>query len=310
MWSILIADNYPQSCQDYLEKCGFHVVYHPGIDRDELLKISSGFDVIIARISTPIDRDIVYNSNQLKVVASPTAGTNHIDLDACHSRGIKVFSAQGANAQSVAELLFALLFQVNRNIAEAITHVKSYGWNKYEFLGHELFGKTIGICGLGQIGRQIVTLGKAFGMQILTSDPYIKENNEIVNISLHDLFKRSDIVTLHVPLTTETEGFIGRELLESLPKNAIVANLSRGEIINENALNELLAGTRSDLRYLADVVCNEPRPGEKLVAPAYVHYPNTYITPHIGAWTVEAQERAGMIIAKKIHSFYQQTTVV
>jgi D-3-phosphoglycerate dehydrogenase len=283
-WRVLICDELEADAQATLRRAGLEVVYVPGIPRERLLAEAAAADVLIVRVSTPVDRAVVQAAPRLKVVAMPGTGLDHIDTAACAERGVRVISAPGANTESVAELVLGLMISVARHLPEALAHTATGGWDKRLFMGEELAGKTLGLVGRGRIGSRVAELAAAFHMRVLASDPAVAGT-----LSLDEVLQASDYVSVHVPLLPATRHLIGARELGLLRPGAVLLNLSRGGVVDESALE-----ARHDVTYVADVLEDEPRPGEAMAPRRH------RLTPHIGAWTAQAQRRAALDIVEQI----------
>ncbi|HVB10713.1 MAG TPA: hydroxyacid dehydrogenase [Bacillota bacterium] len=283
-WRVLICDDFEPDAQAALRRAGLDVAYIPGIDRQALLKEAASADVLVVRVSTPVDRAVLNAGAHLKIVAMPGSGVDHIDLRACAERGIRVVSAPGANAESVAELTLGLMLALSRHLPEALLHTAAGGWDKRLFLGAELQGKTIGLVGRGRIGARVAELAAAFGMKVLVSDPAVPDS-----LALDELLPAADFVSVHVPLLPATRHLIGAAQLARLRPGAVLMNLSRGGIVDETAVLD-----RPDILYVADVMEGEPPAGGHADPRPWPR------TPHIGAWTQEAQRRAAFETVEQI----------
>lgn len=296
---VLVCDKIHEAGLRKLRDAGFEVTVADGISHEELLRVVSEYDAIIVRSRTKVSRDIIEAAKKLKVIARAGAGTDNIDLNAAHERGVKVVCAGDAVTNATAELTIALMLALSRNICSLNDEMKRGGWPKGKYEGVELMGKTIGIIGVGRIGRRVAELAKAFGMEVLLNDvaPIPEEFLKKVSgriLPLIDLLKMSDYITLHVSLTPSTMKLLNKENMQFIKWGAFLVNTSRGAVIDEDALYEALVTGR--LRGAAlDVYSVEPPVNKKLL-----ELPNVICTPHIGAQTVEAQERASLEVASKI----------
>lgn len=280
------------------------VEYAPKISQTELKKIIGDFDAIVSRGTCPVREDVIRLGTRLQVIATAGAGTNHIDVEFARSRGIKVINASGANAYSVAELTLGLLLSLLRRVPEADREVKLERiYDKNRYLGREAAGKTLGLIGIGQIGFKVAKVCQSMEMRVLAYDPYVRrEIAEDAGIELADLesvFARSDVISVHVPLTEETRGVINAKNLALTRPGSYVINMSRGEIADEAAVAEAL-NIGQLAGYATDVICQEPAPGEKIQDRPLLDCGNLVITPHMGAWTVEAQEKATLLTAQRV----------
>jgi D-3-phosphoglycerate dehydrogenase len=267
-----------------------------GASRDELLARLPGAAGLVVRSATRVDAELIAAGPALRVVGRAGTGTDNIDLEAATRAGILVVNAPSANALSAAEHTLALLLALARRVPEGDRSVRSGGWERKRLGGVELAGKTLGIVGLGRIGRLVAERARAFGMHLLVFDPFVSGDPASAfgaerASGLEDLMARSDFVTLHVPLTPETRGFIGEEVLRHARPGLRLVNTARGGVVDEEALAAALRAGRVAGAAL-DVFASEPPAGSPLLTMAQV-----VVTPHLGASTAEAQARAGVEVA-------------
>lgn len=275
---------------------GLSVEERKGLGEADLLPLVTDIDAWIVRGATKVTRRLIEASPQLRWVARAGAGLDNIDVAAAKERGIDVLNVPGANAVAVVELVFGLLLGLMRHIPAADASVHRGEWDKSKLMGRELRGKTIGIVGLGKIGRGVAQRARAFEMTCLGCDPLVPDDAiramNVEPLPLDALLEQADVLTLHVPLSGETKGMISAERLALLPRGAILVNAARGGLVDEAALvaaldNGAIAGAA------LDVFANEP-PGNSPLA----RHPRVVATPHIGAATAEAQEAVGEEIVR------------
>ncbi len=294
---ILVADSIADSAIESLRK-NFEVIVHH-YSPDELLSEISNFDAIIVRSATEIPREVIKNGLRLKVIGRAGVGVDNIDVKAASEKGIFVVNSPRASTITVAEMTFAFLLGLSRKIVHATNETKNGEWPKKQLKGVELYGKILGFVGCGRIGAEVVSRAHAFGMKCLVYDPYLPPEifakmgvEKIENLDY--LFQESDYITIHALLTDETRGMIGWKELESMKSTAYIVNCARGGIIDEDALYEALKN-RKIAGAALDVFTVEPAKQNKLF-----ELDNLYLSPHIGASTNEAQERAGQITAEQV----------
>ncbi len=294
---ILVADSIADSAIESLRK-NFEVIVHH-YSPDELLSEISNFDAIIVRSATEIPREVIKNGLRLKVIGRAGVGVDNIDVKAASEKGIFVVNSPRASTITVAEMTFAFLLGLSRKIVHATNETKNGEWPKKQLKGVELYGKILGFVGCGRIGAEVVSRAHAFGMKCLVYDPYLPPEifakmgvEKIENLDY--LFQESDYITIHALLTDETRGMIGWKELESMKSTAYIVNCARGGIIDEDALYEALKN-RKIAGAALDVFTVEPAKQNKLF-----ELDNLYVSPHIGASTNEAQERAGQITAEQV----------
>ena len=275
---------------------GLAVEERRGLTEAELLPLVSDVDAWVVRGATKVTRRLIEAAPRLRWVARAGAGIDNIDAVAARERGVLVLNVPGANAVAVAELVFGLLLGLFRQIPAADASLKSGTWDKSRFKGRELRGKTLGIVGLGQIGRAVAQRALAFQMTCVGHDPLVDDDTmrdlDVEPLSLSELLTRSEILTLHVPLGPETKGMIGAAEIDRLPRGAVLVNAARGGLVDEAAVLQALdRGQLSGAVF--DVFAEEPPRGSALPLRNDV-----VATPHIGAATVEAQEAVGEEIVR------------
>jgi D-3-phosphoglycerate dehydrogenase len=279
------------------------------MDRSELLLALQEAEVLWVRLRHRIDSQIMAAAPRLKIIVTPTTGLNHIDVEEARRRGIQVLSLCGENefladVRATAEHTVALILSLLRHVPAALGHVKSGAWNRDQFKGSELFGKTVGVVGYGRLGRIVARYLRAFDTRVVTSDPNVDAASvasEVALVPLSQLLQKSDVVTLHVSLCGETRGFFGREQFAAMKTGAWFINTSRGELVDESALLGALRSGQLGGAAL-DVLCEEHSNGtgnNPLVDFAREH-DNLIITPHIGGCTAESMEKTELFLAKKL----------
>lgn len=293
---VLVSDTISEKGLDVLQK-KYDVVmkeYLPG----ELLNNIENFDALIVRSRTKVTRNVIDAGKNLKVIGRAGVGVDNIDVSYATNKRIPVVFAPRASTISVAELTFGHMLCLARMIPQAHMSLKKRKWEKKRFIGVELHGKTLGLVGMGRIGSAVAERAKIFGMKVIVYDPYIsKEMAEKVGatlMSLDDVIKKSDFISIHAMLTDETRGMINKEKLNMMKSTAYIINCARGGIINENDLYDALKENKIAGAAL-DVYNVEPPLNSKLL-----ELDNIIFTPHIGASTHGAQERAGIIVAEQV----------
>ncbi|MBI2547090.1 MAG: hydroxyacid dehydrogenase [Candidatus Aenigmarchaeota archaeon] len=298
---VTAPDYYPKEILSELEPFGH--VDSKKLSREELMKIIGNYDAILARIEIKFDRELLEKADNLKAIATATTGTDHIDLEYAKERGIKVISAPGANAIATAEHTFGMILSLVRNIPWGFESIKNFEYKRSEFLGSELNGKTIGIIGFGRIGCQVGRYAKTFGMKILTYDPYINENlardigAEIV--PLDKLLKDSDIISIHAFASPENENMISNEQFSKMKKTAFLINVSRGSLVDEDALIDALKTNKIQGAAL-DVLKEEPPSRSNNLIDYAKRSNNLIITPHLGGSTKESVYNAAKEVVQKV----------
>lgn len=269
-----------------------------GCSRDELAAILPEYDALIVRSQVQVDAALISAGARLVVIGRAGVGVDNVDLDAATRAGITVVNAPTGNTIAAAEHTLALLYGVARRTAAADASIRRGEWKRSEFTGLELRGRTLGIIGLGKIGQAIAVRTRAMEMVVLGSDPYVTEeqaaNHGVELVDIGELLDRSDVVSVHVPLTRSTRGLIGRKEIARLKPGSIVLNVARGGIVDEGAVAAALAsGHLAGAGF--DVFETEPPADSPLMTA-----PNTLLTPHLGASTAEAQVLVAEEVAAQV----------
>ncbi len=270
-----------------------------GLTKDELASIIGEYDALAVRSETKVTADILARAGKLKIIGRAGVGVDNIDVDVATSRGILVVNSPEGNTLAAAELTFAMLLALARSIPQADQSLRAGKWDRKKFMGSEVYDKTLGVIGLGKIGKEVAKRAQAFGMDILGYDPYLKpEQAEALGIKLADLdtlYAQSDYITVHVPKTKETSGMINAEKLALMKPTVRLINCARGGIIDEQALAAAArAGTIGGAA--VDVFSTEPAQADNPL----LGVPNIITTPHLGASTEEAQVNVAIDIAEQI----------
>lgn len=253
-------------------------------------------DVIVVRSATKVDKAFIDAAKKLKMVIRGGVGLDNIDVDYCNKKGIIVRNTPEASTIAVTELVFALMLDIIRNITKAHTSMKNGQWAK-DLKGSEVYGKTLGIVGLGRIGTEVAKRAKAFGMKVLACEINQKRSEYAEIVSLDEIFRKSDFISLHVPLTDSTKEMINRNTIKKMKDGVVLINTARGKLVNENDLADALISGK--IRYAGlDVYQQEPPAGSPLIS-----LDNVLLTPHLGAQTFENMERIGNIVCEIIKDF-------
>ena len=292
---LLVTDEIdPEGIALLAAESAFVVDESPTLPAAELLERIAQYDAIVGRSATRISTDLLRRAERLKVVGRAGVGVDNIDLDTATELGVAVINAPAGNTIAVAELFFGSLIGVLRHLPKADAGLHGGKWDRSKYMGDELKGRTLGIVGVGRIGSEVALRARAFEMDVVGFDPYVSDERFLsLRIrrapTLDALLAESDVLTVHTPLTDETEGLIGRRELSRLRPGAIVANLARGGIVDEGALVAALQSGR--LRGAAvDAFSREPLPPDH----PFRSLPNILLTPHIGASTREAQRNVAV----------------
>lgn len=277
----------------------FEVDVRTDLATDGLAAAIGPYDALIVRSQTKVDAEVIEAGTNLKVVGRAGIGLDNVDVEAATRRGVMVVNAPQSNILSAAEHTIALLLALARNIPQADASLRGGSWDRSRFQGVEVHGKTLGIVGLGRVGSMVAQRALAFGMRLIAFDPYVsKERARELGIELMpdlgSLLVQADFVTVHLPRTSETEALIGERELSLMKEGARLVNTARGGIVDEAALAGALVGGRLAGAAL-DVFENEP-----VTEHALFGLPNVIATPHLGAATREAQDKAGIAIAEMV----------
>jgi D-3-phosphoglycerate dehydrogenase len=297
---ILVKEKIAESGVELLRR-EFEVDFLPDMSREEMLERIGEYDALIVRSATKVDAEVIQAADSMKVIGRAGVGVDNIDVEAATKRGIMVINAPQSNIISAAEQTMALLMAMCRNVPEAVVSLREKCWDRKKFEGVELYHKVMGIIGLGRIGTLVAHRCQAFGMQVIAFDPYVSEEKgkklgvDLV-ADLDDLLKQADFITVHLPKTSDTYHVLGEREFAMMKDGVRVLNVARGGIIDEDALKAALDSGKVAGAAL-DVFEKEPATECPLI-----EHPRVIPTPHLGASTQEAQDRAGTMIAEFVRS--------
>jgi len=302
---LLIAADVDRSLHERAAADGrFEILERPVRTEDELMAIVGECDVLVTRSFNRVTRRVIDRAPRLELIAQGTSGTDNIDHAAARERGITILNLPGANADAVAELVICFMIALTRTVPAYTRELMGGVWNREDCASrHELRHHRLGIVGLGEVGRRVARLAGVFGMPVSAVDPYITDADFVERgaarvRSLEELLRNSEIVTLHVPLTSETRRMIAAAQLRSMPRGAILINAARGEVLDQNAALDALRSNH--LGGLAlDVFDPEPP------AAPLPDDPRLILTPHVGGCTFEAKSAIGAKLYEKIAAFYK-----
>ena len=294
---VLIADKLAESTVAALGD-QVEVRWVDGPDREKLLAAVPEADALLVRSATTVDAEVLTAAPKLKIVARAGVGLDNVDVDTATERGVLVVNAPTSNIHSAAEHALALLLSAARQIPAADASLREHAWKRSSFSGTEIFGKTVGVVGLGRIGQLVAQRLAAFGAHIVAYDPYVSPARAaqlgIELLTLDELLVRADFISVHLPKTPETAGLIDKEALAKTKPGVIIVNAARGGLVDEAALAE--AVTSGHVRAAGiDVFTSEPCTDSPLF-----DLPQVVVTPHLGASTTEAQDRAGTDVAESV----------
>ena len=301
---VLIVDEVHPTMAEGLTKLGFEVETRLGLSEDEFRRILPSFDGLVIRSKFKITANILENTH-LSFIARAGAGLDLVDLDDCLASGIAVFAANEGNADAVAEHVIGQILSLAHKLHTSDTEIRHGLWEREGNRGFEIKGKTIGIIGYGNMGKAVASRLSGFGMKILAYDKYAPSLD--FPASLAQIFEDADILSLHIPLTSETRGLVTPSFIESFKKPILFINSSRGPI---SPLEPLLQGLRSGkIRGLAlDVLPNEKlatwSPVEKEIFTEIAAYPATIFSPHVAGWTTESYFKINEVLLQKIKAHF------
>ena len=294
---VLIADKLAQSTVSAL---GYQVEVRwvDGPDRPKLLEAVADADALLVRSATTVDAEVIAAAPKLKIIARAGVGLDNVDVDAATAAGVLVVNAPTSNIHSAAEHALALMLSAARQIPAADATLRDKTWKRSAFNGTELFGKTVGVVGLGRIGQLVAQRLAAFGTHVIAYDPYVPPARAaqlgIELLPLDDVLARADFISVHLPKTKETAGLLGAEALAKTKPGVIIVNAARGGLIDEQALADAIRSGHVRAAGL-DVYATEPCTDSPLF-----DLPQAVVTPHLGASTSEAQDRAGTDVAESV----------
>jgi len=294
---ILVCDKTESDAIEKMRLAGLTVDTNFEITAEELPNILPNYAGCVVRSRTKIRQPLIDVCPNLKVIVRGGVGLDTIDADYARSKGITVMNTPRASSASVAELAIGFMFMLARNLYTATSTMKAEKWEKKAFEGDEIGGKTLGLIGIGNIGREVAVRANALGMTVIAYDPYVKDAEGVKLVTLDSLLARSDYISLHLPKTKESEDMIGKAQFEKMKAGVRIVNCARGGILNEAALYEALNSGKVAGAAL-DVYADEPPSDWKLTK-----LDNVICSPHIGAATKESQGRVGAEVAEKLIEF-------
>jgi D-3-phosphoglycerate dehydrogenase len=301
MPKVLIADKMSAAATQVFKNRGVDVDVITGLTKDELINIIADYDGLAVRSSTRPDAEIITAAKNLKVIGRAGIGVDNIDIAAATDRGVVVMNTPFGNAVTTAEHAIAMLFSAARQIPAASGRTQNGEWPKSDFKGVELFNKTLGIIGCGNIGALVAERALGLKMKVIAFDPYLTEERAVKlgveKVELDNLFQRADAITLHTPLVEGTKGIVSRERLGMTKKGVIIVNCARGGLVDEEALKDALEAGHVRAAAL-DVFAVEPAKEHPLFGT-----PNFIATPHLGASTLEAQENVAVQVAEQMADY-------
>jgi D-3-phosphoglycerate dehydrogenase len=303
MAKVLISDALSPAAVQIFKDRGVEVDFQPalGKDKDKLAEVIGNYDGLAIRSATKVSPKILEKAKNLKVIGRAGIGVDNVDIPAATSRGIIVMNTPFGNSITTAEHAISLMLALARQIPEADTSTRAGKWEKNKFMGVEIFGKTLGVIGCGNIGSIVADRAVGLKMKVIAYDPFLSEERAtdlgVEKVELDDLFKRSDFITLHTPLTDKTRNIIDAAAIKRMKKGVRIVNCARGGLVDEAAVAEALkSGHVAGAAF--DVFVTEPATASPLF-----NLPNVVCTPHLGASTSEAQENVALQIAEQMSDY-------
>ena len=285
---VLVADKFPDQYVQQLRDHDLEVIYEPKLGESELVEAAKQADILVVR-STKVNAQTINNSKNLNLIIRAGSGVNNIDIPAANQKGVYVANCPGMNSIAVAELAIGLMIALDRKIPDNVIDFRNSKWNKGEYSkGEGLYGKTLGIIGVGNIGKEVAKRAAAFGMNVYGKDISRIEGVMIKDFSeMNELLPLCDVISIHLPATPQTKGLFNKEMFRYMKPGSLLVNTSRHDIIDEDALLE--AVKEKNIRAALDVFKGEPEGKSGEVKSKLQDNPNIYITHHIGASTEQAQ---------------------
>lgn len=299
---VIVSDPLPAEALEKLQGIA-RITARDSFPKEELMKLLEDADALLVRSGTKVTAELLANAKKLRIIGRAGVGVDNIDVKAATQKGIIVVNSPEGNTMSAAEQTVALMLALLRHIPQAAASTAKGGWERKKFTGIELYNKTVGVIGLGKIGREVATRVRAFKARVIALDPFITEEHaRELDVELADLdtiLEQADIITVHTPLTKDTRGLIGREQIAKMKKGARLVNCARGGIIDEEALLEAVQSGHLAGAAL-DVFAAEPPTGSPLLG-----LDNIICTPHLGASTEEAQMKVALDVAEQVADVLQ-----
>ncbi len=296
---VLVCDKTEKECIEQMRAAGLTVDTNFEITPEDLLTVAPAYDVLVVRSRTKVRQPLIDVCPNLKLIVRGGVGLDSIDVDYARSKGIQVKNTPRASSASVAELAIGYMFMMARSLYKASATMKAEKWEKKAFEGIEIGGKTLGLIGVGNIGRETAKRAAALGMTVVAYDPYVTEFAYGKLVSLDELLAQADYISLHLPKTKESANMIGAKQFAKMKDGVRIVNCARGGIVDEEALYEALTSGKVAAAAL-DVFAEEPPTNWKLLK-----LENVIASPHIGAATREAQARVGAEVAQIVIEFAQ-----
>lgn len=304
---VLVSDNISSKCIDILKNAGLQVDVKVGLKPEDLKDCIGDYHGLVIRSATKVTQEIIDAARNLKVIARAGSGLDNVDKAAATKKGIVVMNTPGGNTITTAEHTISLMVSLARMVPQATISMKAGKWEKKKFMGVELYNKTLGIVGIGNIGGQVAKRMQAFSMTVIAYDPFLSEEKAkamgVEKVDLQELFRRSDFITVHTPLTAETRYLINKDTIAVMKEGVRIINCARGGIINEQDLYDALKAGKVGGAAL-DVFEKEPPENNPILA-----IDSVIATPHLGASTKEAQENVAVAVAEQVVDYLIHGTI-
>ena len=299
---VLVSDTLSENGVEIMRKSGLQVDVKTKLTPEELLSVIPDYEGLVVRSATKVTGSVIAAGRKLKVIGRAGSGLDNVDQIAATKRGVVVMNTPGGNTVTTAEHTMALIFSLARLVPQATASVRAGKWEKNRFMGLELYNKVLGVIGMGQIGSYVARLAHGAQMQVLAYDPFLTPENAgkmgVELVGLDEIYRRADIITLHTPLTPETQYLINAAAIQKMKPGVRIVNCARGGIVNETDLIDALKSGKVAGAAM-DVFEQEPvDPKNPLLA-----LDTVVCTPHIGAATAEAQENVALAIAEQIADY-------
>ena len=300
---VLVSDALaPQGLAVLEQAPGLEVVNAPGLSPGELAEAIADVEGLVIRSGTKVTKDVLEAAKNLRVIGRAGIGVDNVDVPAATARGIVVLNTPEGNNVTTAEHAIALLVALARHIPQATASMKAGKWEKKQFQGMELFNRTLGLIGLGNIGRIVADRARGLGMRVIAADPHIApdvaQKLDIELVSMEELISRADVMTVHVPRIPETTGLLGAQAFAACKPGVLVINAARGGIVDEAALLDALESGQVGGAALDVFVEEPPAPDHPLLS-----HPRVICTPHLGASTEQAQVNVSIAVAEQVRDY-------
>ncbi len=305
---VLISDKLNQEAVNIFQENGIIVDYKPNISRNELINLIQDYEGLAIRSNTKVDKEILSKASKLKIIGRAGIGVDNVDVDAATLKGVIVMNTPHGNSITTAEHTIAMMMSLARKIPDANQSTKKGKWEKSKFIGTEVTGKFLGLIGCGNIGSIVADRAKGLKMKVLVYDPFLtletSKDIGVEKVSFEELLKKSDIISIHTPLTNSTRNIINSKNIFSIKKGSSIINCARGGLIDESSLS---AALKNNHLSGAAIDVFEEEPAKKNIL---FDAPNVILTPHLGASTKEAQEKVAIQIAEQISDYLLKGSVI